>query len=401
MLSLDGSVLAPEELVRRVEQLLVEAGVGSETEPFAPARRVGRNDRDLERKAQALAICTGRIAPPELNQGSGLRARAVRAVKRTIRKLIVWYVEPRLASQGDYDALNLELLHAMLDSYRMLASEVEQLAAGHASLSLELEAARHRHGQLEHELDAFGDRTKTALDRIVLGRAIETVTLTSADTATPLARRGEPQDVPGERHLERCLAKLVAPAVRGTIVDLGCQTGDLVALAIAAGHEAIGFELDPVSVQRCQERGIPARLGDPLRLLAELPHGSLRAVHSARLSRELHLFELQQLLELAVTRLAESGVLVLDLVAMPLPGASGEGADRASHRHDPTALGEAIAALARNAGFAQVELERRPPPPVTRWQDNLPDSEIGEAVRALLHAVFIGRDGDAILVATR
>ena len=53
----------------------------------------------------------------------------------------------------------------------------------------------------------------------------------------------------------------IPPGWRGRLLDVGCGSGDFVAMARAWGFEAVGVDVDPVAVRQAQAKGLDVRLG--------------------------------------------------------------------------------------------------------------------------------------------
>lgn len=58
----------------------------------------------LEARADRLHRLWATVSPQGLQRASGVRGRAAFEVKRTVRRLTAWYVEPRWAGQHEVDA---------------------------------------------------------------------------------------------------------------------------------------------------------------------------------------------------------------------------------------------------------------------------------------------------------
>lgn len=62
------------------------------------------------------------------------------------------------------------------------------------------------------------------------------------------------------------------------LLDLGCGHGDWLGVLQQAGIEACGVDSEAVAIEACRQRGLSARLGDPLSHLSSLPDASVAAV---------------------------------------------------------------------------------------------------------------------------
>src|ERR1035438_6207409 len=102
MLDVDGQVISAEVLAERVEQLLgaIDTSILSSDltgRPPAPS---------LDAPIHAMRVTHSQMHPPGLGHEGGLRGRVGTLVKRVVRKLTSWYVEPRWILQQQIDSQN-------------------------------------------------------------------------------------------------------------------------------------------------------------------------------------------------------------------------------------------------------------------------------------------------------
>jgi SAM-dependent methyltransferase len=98
------------------------------------------------------------------------------------------------------------------------------------------------------------------------------------------------------------------------VLDVGCGRGEMLELLAEAGIAARGIDIDEGMVARCREKGLEVERAEALEHLAGLKDGSLGAVFAAQVVEHLKYAQLMRFLELAHTKLAPGGVLVMETV---------------------------------------------------------------------------------------
>jgi SAM-dependent methyltransferase len=177
---------------------------------------------------------------------------------------------------------------------------------------------RFEHRRLARLVDGQG---RTPADSAVGTVAITPVGITPAAVTrlavTPAALR----DLPAEdrealdrrlsMHLERVNG---APSLQPghPLLDIGCKTGDWLALLGEAGIEAYGVDIDPQMVEQARARGVNAQLADGLAHLSALPDGSLGWVSALRLLEYLPIEEVGLLIGEARRVLVAGGCLMIE-----------------------------------------------------------------------------------------
>ena len=102
---------------------------------------------------------------------------------------------------------------------------------------------------------------------------------------------------------------------RGPVLDFGCGRGELLDLLREAGTEYIGVDSDASMVARCHEKGHDKVVqADGLEFLLRQPPHSLGTVFSAQVIEHMTEGQFRRLLELAHSRLASGGRLILETV---------------------------------------------------------------------------------------
>ena len=136
------------------------------------------------------------------------------------------------------------------------------------------------------------------------------------------------------------------------IVDLGCGRGVFLSVAKSHGRSIEGCEIDEEAFAHCQAKGLKVAQQDCCDFLRAKKEGSLGAIVASHLLEHLPLFQLDELLHLAHSRLAPGGKL---LVELPHPGSL---LGLVSFTKDPTHQRpihpETMAFLLAQKGFEQV-----------------------------------------------
>jgi SAM-dependent methyltransferase len=150
--------------------------------------------------------------------------------------------------------------------------------------------------------------------------------------------------------------------IEGMIADLGCGRGEFLDLLVDAGHRVIGVEINAADVEECRKRGHEAVVSDLFFWLAEQPVASLGGVFLAQVIEHLAPPQWQQLVDLAATRLAPGGRLVVETINPESLYALVR-----AYVADPTHIRPVhpglLQHLARRAGFHPVQVELQAPVP--------------------------------------
>jgi len=172
-------------------------------------------------------------------------------------------------------------------------------------------------------------------------------------------------------------------AAPGPVADLGCGRGELLDLLHEVGIEGVGVELNGADVEACRARGHTAVQADLFDWLEERPRDSLGGVFAAQVVEHLPPSGWQRLVDLAATRLAPGGLLVLETIN-PLSLYALVRAYVADPTHVRPVHPELLVFLARRAGFSPVELEwQAPVPDAYRPVLEVEELEIGDEVQLL------------------
>jgi len=280
-------------------------------------------------------------------RGGRLRGLLLSPVKRVLGRLMRWYVEPLAADQKAFNAAALRLLDDLDDrlarAEERLQARIDETAST-VSVVPELE-----------------DRVKR-LERV--RRESTTLPGARAVASTPpgdyfafeARMRGPTADV--RRRQEPYVDDFRGA---GTVLDLGCGRGEFLGLLKAANIPARGIDLDPEMVAFCKGDGLDAEEGEAVAHLEGLDDRSLGGIFAAQVVEHLPPPAVVRLLELAAVKLAPGGVLVVETInPLSFIALRHYFADLS---HSQPLVPATLELLAREAGFAQVEIRFLNEPP--------------------------------------
>jgi O-antigen chain-terminating methyltransferase len=300
---------------------------------------------------------------------AGVRGTAVFALKRVVRKLIRWYVEPLAAEQRTYNDALLKLVYDLSDR-------------------LDREAASG--GALERFVRELDERV-TRTERRARGGGAAPGSVAAQPRADALPdyfafesrMRGAITDI---RERQRPYVDDFRDAA--PVLDIGCGRGEFLALLREAGVAAHGVDADADMVAFAQGEGLDVRQGDALQFLESLADASLGGVFMAQVVEHLPPRALVRLLELAEEKLRPDGVLVAETINPLSPLALRN--YFADLTHAQPLVPETLELLVRQAGFASVELRYLNEP--DRRLDEPDDPVLAANVRRLNEILFAPLD---------
>jgi SAM-dependent methyltransferase len=258
-------------------------------------------------------------------------------VKRVLRKLMRWYVEPLAADQRVYNSSLLKLVDAL--------SERADAAA----------ASNGRAQQLLRELEERLTRVERRGAGGVPAAPPATVAAQPAAAALPdyfafeSRMRGSVEAIrERQRHYVDDLRD-AAP-----VLDVGCGRGELLQLLRDAGVDARGIDADADMVAYARGDGLDVDQADLVEYLDGLDDGSLGGIFMGQVVEHLPPGVLVRSLELAARKLRPGGVLVAETINPLSPLALRH--YFADLTHAQPLVPETLQLLARQSGFAETEL---------------------------------------------
>lgn len=307
-----------------------------------------------------------------------------------------------------------------------LAAQVAQLSAEVAAHRSALEVVlaaladsfrqgTHHHGDLEGELDALHERFAAA-DRNGAWSATDLDVATRLEALERSHRQSElrpwfsserfsaafrgSQEALDARYAD--LADLVA-ARGGPVLDLGCGSGDMLALLAARGVDARGVDSDAESVDRARARGLDVVRGDALEVLASAAPGAFGCLLVIQVVEHLPAQQLVELVALAADKLRPGGLLLAETINPASLYVYGH-ALYLDPTHTTPVHPAYMSFLCQEAGFAEVDVQYRSHPPKEEalqpieGSDPLVDGVNGTITR--LNEILFGPQDYAVL-ATR
>ena len=258
-------------------------------------------------------------------------------VKRFLRKLMRWYVEPLAADQRLYNNSVLKLVDAL--------SERADAAT----------ASRERADRLLRELEERLTRVERRGSGGAGTPAPVTVAAQPAASALPDYFAFESRmrgSVDAIRERQRRYVDDFRDAA--PVLDIGCGRGELLALLREAGIEARGIDADADMVAFARGEGLDVEQADLLEYLERVDAGSLGGIFMGQVVEHLPPAVLVRALELAAQKLRPGGVLVAETINPLSPIALRN--YYADLTHAQPLVPETLELLARQSGFAETEL---------------------------------------------
>jgi SAM-dependent methyltransferase len=269
----------------------------------------------------------------EREAGSGPKG----AVKRFLRKLMRWYVEPLAADQRVFNDSVLKLVDAL--SERADSSD----------------AAREQAERLVRELEERLARLERRGAGGVAAAAPATVAAQPAAASVPdyfafeSRMRGSTDSIRDRQR--RYVADF---REHGPVLDIGCGRGELLGLLRDAGIDARGIDADADMVAYARGEGLAVEQADLLAYLAGVDAGSLGGIFMGQVVEHLPVQTLVESLRLAVAALRPGGVLIAETINPLSPIALRN--YFADLTHAQPLVPETLELLARQAGFAETEI---------------------------------------------
>ena len=256
-------------------------------------------------------------------------------VKRLLRKLMRWYVEPLAADQRVYNDSVLKLIDAL--SERADRSD----AAREASARLVRE--------LEERIARLERRGRAA------GGAPATVAAQPGAAAVPDYFAFESR-MRGSVESVRARQRRYVNDFRGfePVLDVGCGRGELVALLREAGIDARGVDADADMVAYARGEGLEVEQADAVEYLERMPDGSLGGVFMGQVVEHLPPPVLVRVFESIAAKLRPGGLLVAETINPLSPLALRN--YFADLTHAQPLVPETLELLARQSGFADTEI---------------------------------------------
>ncbi len=328
--------LEAEKLVARVRELL-------HTDP-APSTDISASPAPPPNpRIHTMRVALGGLAAPSATAGGGrLRALAAMFVKRSVRRVTAWYIEPRWRAQAIFDE-EVVSMAVDIDRFRARVTRAEtDLAAHTAAIGEQAQLLEERVTMLAEEIDGLR-RQLLAAPEIDYVRFEERFRGPSEELREAQAY-----------YVER----FRAAGTHGPVVDIGCGRGEMLELLGQAGLIGVGVETDPGMLTVCHAKGLDVAGTDGLSWLGDQPDASLGGIFMAQVVEHLPTHDLVALIQLAAHKVRPGGLFIAETIDPRSLYATANffWADLSHVRpvHPAT-----LAFLAEQAGFATVEVVRR------------------------------------------
>jgi O-antigen chain-terminating methyltransferase len=278
-----------------------------------------------------------RFWPVTAERPAGGGAKGV--VKRFLRKLMRWYVEPLAADQRVFNDSVLKLVDA-------LSERADSSAAARDQAERLVRELEERLARLERRGSAAGQSGAPAPATVAAQPAAASV---PDYFAYESRMRGSVDSIRERQRLYVDVLRNAAP-----VLDVGCGRGELLGLLREAGVEARGIDADSDMVAYARGDGLDVEQADLVEYLQRADDDSLGAIFMGQVVEHLPAPTLVQTFQLAVAKLRPGGLLVAETINPLSPIALRN--YFADLTHAQPLVPETLELLARQSGFAETEI---------------------------------------------
>jgi SAM-dependent methyltransferase len=272
----------------------------------------------------------------------GLKGAIAYPVKKLLRPLLRWYVEPLAAEQRAFNDATLKLVDDLYEAADRSTAAAEDAARARVELDERLR-------RVERRAPGVGSAP------------VQTVAAEPAAAAIPdyfafeARMRGSTSAV---RERQRAYVEDFRDAA--PVLDVGCGRGEFLGMLRDAGIEARGIDADADMAAYARGEGLDVEQADAVAALEALEDGSLGGIFMAQVVEHLPPATLVRVLELAVEKLRPGGVLVAETINPLSPLALRN--YFADLTHAQPLVPETLVLLAEQSGFREVEIRFANPP---------------------------------------
>jgi O-antigen chain-terminating methyltransferase len=330
-----------------------------------------------------------------LERRPGLKGLLALPLKKLLRPLLRWYVEPFAYQQRMFNDAALKLIDALWE-------EADSLRTADAQLRQADDEAAERLNEARYELsERVDEQARAAAEgRRALGEYEERLTRTerrsdgAPRTVAPQPRADAFPDyfafeskLRGRTESVRERQSVYVDDFRGAepVLDVGCGRGELLALLRDAGIEARGIDPDADMVAFARGEGLDVEQSDAVTYLDGLADGSLGGIFMGQVVEHLPAGMLVRTLELAARKLRGDGVLVAETINPLSPLALRN--YFADLTHAQPLVPETLELLAKQCGFRSVETRFLNAPP----RPDGVDERVAEILFAPLDYAIVAR----------
>jgi SAM-dependent methyltransferase len=357
-------------------------------------RRSGAVERNGSERAGARAGVRGFAerywavtAERPVERRPGVKGVLAYPLKKLLRPLLRWYVEPLAYEQRMFNDAALKLIDALWEEADALRTADSEFRQADDKIAERLNEARY---SLSERLD---EQSRAGSDaRRTLGELEERLTRTErrSDGVAPRTVAPQPRadafpdyfafesKLRGVTEGVRERQSVYVDDFRGAapVLDIGCGRGELLGLLREAGVEARGIDPDADMVAFARGEGLDVEQNDAVTYLTDLEDGSLGGIFMGQVVEHLPAPMLVRTLELCAQKLRPRGLLVAETINPLSPLALRN--YFADLTHAQPLVPETLELLAKQCGFREVETRFLNPPERT--------ADVPQAVAEILFA---------------
>jgi SAM-dependent methyltransferase len=357
-------------------------------------RRSGAVERNGSERAGARAAVRSFAerywavtAERPLERRPGIKGFLAYPLKKLLRPLLRWYVEPLAYEQRMFNDAALKLIDALWEEADALRTADSEFRKADDQIAERLNEARYSLSERLDEQSRAG-----AESRRTLGELEERLTRTErrGDGGAPRTVAPQPRadafpdyfafesKLRGRTEGVRERQSVYVDDFRGAapVLDIGCGRGELLGLLREAGIEARGIDPDSDMVAFARGEGLDVEQDDAVSYLTRLEDGSLGGIFMGQVVEHLPAPILVTALELCAQKLRPGGVLVAETINPLSPLALRN--YFADLTHAQPLVPETLELLAKQCGFREVETRFLNPPERT--------ADVPQAVAEILFA---------------
>lgn len=267
---------------------------------------------------------------PHVNIKKGCAPK--RFIKRVIRKMIMWFIQPIVVQQSGYNYLNNDITNEMRDSICLLKDVLAHQQAEIAALTAEYQAAQGIAATQAVELSSRVAEIAALKETLAAQESrlaqIAALKETLASQESRLAKLETPEEQISDyldyaafeekfrgsqaeiRSRIRRYLDYFQPGSR--VLDLGCGRGEWMELLKEKGAEPMGVDMNSVTVAACRKKNLQVAQDDLFHYLEQLPDNSLDGVTAIQVIEHITPVQLAQLTQLCYNKLRFGGRVIFE-----------------------------------------------------------------------------------------
>lgn len=268
---------------------------------------------------------------PHINVGKGPALK--RLLKRIIRKMIYWFLQPVVVQQSGYNTLNNDVTNQLRDSICVLKDVVASQQKLMQELKQQLIAVKNRIAEMEanetnwidqlNEQVCAGQKEQTE-QKINLAKVMEQV----EGVGIRLSELEKPEDSihdyldyakfeekfrgSQEEIRSRIRRYLEYFSAGDRVLDLGCGRGEWLELLKSIGANPVGVDLNENTVSLCRKKGLNVVQDDLFQYLEAQEDNSLDGITAIQVVEHITPVQLVQLTQLCYRKLKFGGHIIFE-----------------------------------------------------------------------------------------